>query len=62
MKPTSTLRYEHDDSIGRIWIDTEFDGDVHSHLHTSGPKEDVEAYFYGVITKAELRRRWKMTG
>lgn len=47
-----------DKKTGRIWIDVKVNGELHSFVHVSGPKDDARAYFEGRITLTELRRRW----
>lgn len=61
MDITAVPRFEElsDKKTGRIWIDVKVNGEVHSFVHVSGPKDDAKEYFEGKIDLEALRRRWR---
>jgi uncharacterized protein YerC len=44
-----------------VFVVTEIDGIEYRNIHVSGPKEDVMAYFDGMITMTELQKRWSIS-
>lgn len=44
-----------------VVIVTIVDDVEYRNLHVSGPKEDVVAYFDGMITMSELQQRWSIS-
>lgn len=62
MDITAMPRFEElsDKKTARVWIDVNVNGESHSFVHVSGPKNDAEDYFAGRITLVELRRRWSL--
>ncbi len=52
MDITAVPRFEvlSDNKTGRVVVDVKVDGERHSFVHLSGPKDDAKEYFDGAIT------------